>query len=90
MNCIKCIDVLTGKEIAQGKQKCVSCLVRGYKFAMGKMFKEIEELEAQLFMPSIQKGAIAAGRGQESKKPFVLKKKLVVKKKPIKKVIKKA
>lgn len=88
MLCIKCNDVLTGKEIAQGKQKCASCLVRGYKFAMGKMFKEIEELEAKLAGPmSIQRDAIAAGRGQESKKPFVLKKKLVIKEKPLKKKI---
>jgi len=48
MNCFKCGDALGQKEIDVGKEKCTTCLVRGYKFAMGKAFRErdkaIEEL----------------------------------------------
>lgn len=48
MQCRICRTVMTRAEIAEGKEKCVTCLVKGYKFAMSKMFREIEALEEQL------------------------------------------
>lgn len=48
MICKKCKDELTKKEEAIGKEKCVKCLVRGYKFMLGQLYRENEELEKKL------------------------------------------
>lgn len=55
MTCSKCEAVMTQKEVAVGKGKCIFCLIKGYKFAMGrqmaeteKALKEVERLRKKL------------------------------------------
>jgi len=44
MKCVKCECQLTVKEVNVGKEKCVTCLVKGYKFAFGGMFRQRDSL----------------------------------------------
>lgn len=72
--CSKCEDVLSSKEASTGKGKCVTCLLRGYQFALGKAYGESEELRQQIAWLTIQnpgKGAMIGAGEKKNKKPPV-------------------
>ena len=69
MNCIKCEVELSAKEANTGKGKCVTCLLRGYQFALGKAFGENEELKNQIaYLKNQNPGkAMLMGAGEQKK-----------------------
>ena len=48
MVCIKCGTTLSGREMRTGKEKCVFCLIKGYKFAIGKQMAQTAKVQKEL------------------------------------------
>ena len=46
--CVKCGVQLSTSEIEVGKDKCVKCIVKGYKWYCGRLNSEIVELEMKV------------------------------------------
>ena len=49
MVCIKC-GVKANEEVlaVTGKKKCVTCCIKGYRFVLSQMHREIEDLQKEI------------------------------------------